>query len=1093
MSLRLSLAMVLAALAVSGRAATPPDNAGAAGAEKGAALARRILQETGVKGGLVAVIGCDDAALVAELRAGDAWVVHALDIDPAKVAAARAEIAGRGVYGPVSVERRADPARLPYADNLVNLVVAGDPAIAPMPEILRVLAPGGVAWVGGRRTVKPRPADIDEWTHFLHDAGNNAVAADERVGPPRAMQWMAPPLWLRSHETPSGFEAMVAGGGRVVYLLDEGLVGITDQRLPERWSLVCRDAFNGTLLWKRPVGPWGWPEWAADRFEGKDWTTITGGRTVVPDENHRRVVVQGDRLYVTLGYRAPLTILDAATGTTLATVEGTEPVRQIVAADGVVLAYSKTGDDAPARRKGKAQAEDGGGVLTAVDGAKGAVLWRKELGTLRGLSLAIGGGRVIYDAGPGLAAADLRTGRELWKASGPARGAQTLVVKDGVIVLRAGKGVEALDAATGGRLWRKETEFGEAVFGTDLFVVDGTVWPGMFHVEKDRSPGGRRSAHVLAVGFDLRTGEERKRIFAPDLLSPEHHHRCYRNKATDRYLIASMEGAEFLDLRGAAHVQNNFVRGSCRMGMVPCNGFLYVPPDQCFCQPGAKQLGFTALAPAEAAAAVTPVPDAQRIEKGPAYGEGAGGPSGDDPADWPTYRRDAARHGATATPVGTDVSERWRAKIGGRLTQPVCAGGRVYAAAVDAHTLHAFDAATGAPAWTFVAGGRIDSPPTVSGGRVLLGSADGRVYCLRATDGALAWSFLAAPADRRIGCFNQVESAWPVHGSVLVHDGVAYATAGRSTYLDGGIRVWGLDPATGRIVHRTTLSGPFPDGTNLVRDVAFYVRGANSDVLVAEGGFLYMRHKRLTASLEEKDYPDLSSKGEADVGLHVFSTAGLLDGSWYNRAFWMYAKRWPGFQLANQAPKSGQILAVGETATYAVQPFVRRNVHSPMFFPGKDGYLLYADRNGNEPQIVGEEGSRPPVEWLPQSEYERGGGRSPEKLGNPAFGLDKMTGYTRAEPPLWKAWIPVRIRAMVKAGDALFAAGPPDEFDEKDPYAAFEGRKGAKLVTFAANDGKQLAELALDAAPVFDGLIAARGALYLAAEDGTLRCLGPAR
>jgi outer membrane protein assembly factor BamB len=413
-------------------------------------------------------------------------------------------------------------------------------------------------------------------------------------------------------------------------------------------------------------------------------------------------------------------------------------------------------------------------------------------------------------------------------------------------------------------------------------------------------------------------------------------------------------------------------------------------------------------------------------------------------------------------------------------------------AATDAHTLHAFDAATGAPAWTFVAGGRIDSPPTVQGGRVLFGSADGRVYCLRATDGALAWSFLAAPADRRIGCFDQLESAWPVHGSVLVHGGVAYATAGRSTYLDGGIRVWGLDPATGRILHHATLSGPFPDGTNFVRDVAFYIRGANSDVLVAEGGHLYMRHKRLTSALEAKDYPDLSSKGEADVGLHVFSTAGLLDGSWYNRAFWMYAKRWPGFQLAIQAPKSGQLLAVDATATYAVQPFVRRNVHSPMFFPGKEGYLLYADRNGNEPQIVGEEGSRPPVEWLPQSSYERGGGRAAEHFGNPAFGLDKMTGYTRAEPPLWKTWIPVRVRAMVKAGDALFAAGPPDEFDAKDPYAAFEGRKGAKLVTVDAKDGRQLAELALDAPPVFDGLVAARGRLYLSAEDGTLRCLGAA-
>ena len=46
------------------------------------------------------------------------------------------------------------------------------------------------------------------------------------------------------------------------------------------------------------------------------------------------------------------------------------------------------------------------------------------------------------------------------------------------------------------------------------------------------------------------------------------------------------------------------------------------------------------------------------------------------------------------------------------------------------------------------------------------------------------------------------------------------------------------------------------------------------------------------------------------------------------------AQRWPGFQLANQAPKTGQLLVVDDEKTYAVRVFYRRNVHSPMFFPG---------------------------------------------------------------------------------------------------------------------------------------------------------------
>jgi hypothetical protein len=372
---------------------------------------------------------------------------------------------------------------------------------------------------------------------------------------------------------------------------------------------------------------------------------------------------------------------------------------------------------------------------------------------------------------------------------------------------------------------------------------------------------------------------------------------------------------------------------------------------------------------------------------------------------------------------------------------------------------------------------------------VLFGSKDGYVYCLRASDSQLVWRFLAAPTDKRIACFDQVESTWPVHGSILVDNDEAYFSAGRSTYLDGGIRVYGLEQATGKILHKGILEGPNPfmEGE---RDVAFFILGANSDVLVSEGGYLYMRQKKMTPELKEIEVDVLSSKGAQDVGLHIFSTSGLLDGSWYNRTFWMYSKRWPGFQLANQASKTGQLLVVDDKKTYAVRVFYRRNVHSTMFFPGREGYLLFADLNTNEPQIVGEQGSREPVRWLPQSDYSRARGKEMRKLESEAFGLDKMIGYTRAEPPVWMQWLPVRIRAMVKAGDILFVAGAPDVFDPKDPYAAFEARKGAKVVAISASDGKKLADYDIDSPPVFDGMIAANGRLYITTQTGRVLCMG---
>jgi len=949
---------------------------------------------------------------------------------------------------------------------------------------MRVLTPGGTACVRRgntwERTVKARPDNIDEWSHFLHDAGNNAVAKDTVVGPPESLQWLAPPLWLRSHETPSGIQSPVSSGGRLFYFFDEGLIGIIDERLPDRWSLVCRDAFNGRLLWKRPLKAWGWREWSLERWQGKDWTKLRSARTDVPAENQRRIVADGDRLYTTLSYLSPMSILDAATGKTIATVDETQNTAEILVSDGVAVAYTRGDAD------GGGGENTGGPGLVAVNGRTSKVLWKRQIGQIRSLTLVIDNGRIVYISGKDMVARDLKNGRELWTIQPRLTTPRTLLTVDDVVVMQGGKLAAAYDATNGKLLWQKTNlpSIGGGE-GDDLFVVNGLVWRGIVNVDDNGKPT-RKSPNALVVGWDLRSGKEKKRIQVNRLRSPEHHHRCYRNKATSRYLISSYEGAEFLDFQADNHSQNNWLRGACRYGMLPANGMLYVPPDQCFCQPGAKLLGCVALR-AKSEAAAKEVSDDRRLAKGPAYGAAVSARS-NPRHDWPTFRHDPARSGATPSRVPSKVKVAWRAMLSGRLTAPVAAGGKVFVARPDAHTVYALDMATGKEVWRFIANGRIDSPPTIYRGMVLFGSADGRVYCLRASDGRLAWRFLAAPSDRRIASYDQIESSWPVHGSVLVHNDTAYVAAGRSTYLDGGIRLYALEPTTGKLLHKGLLEGPnpFKEGE---RDVAFYVLGANSDVLVSEGGFIYMRQKKLTPQLDEVDVKVLSSKGAQDVGLHVFSTAGLLDGSNYNRTFWMYSKRWPGFQLANQAPKTGQLLVVDDEKTYGVREFYRRNVHSLMFFPGREGYLLFADLNTNEPQIVGEEGSRTPVKWLPQSDYSRARGSQVRKLESQAFGLDKMIGYTRAEPPVWKQWLKVRIRAMTKAGDTVFVAGAPDVFEANDPYAGFEDRKGARLVAVSAEDGAVLSETPLGFPPVFDGMIAASGRLFASLRDGSVVCL----
>jgi outer membrane protein assembly factor BamB len=148
--------------------------------------------------------------------------------------------------------------------------------------------------------------------------------------------------------------------------------------------------------------------------------------------------------------------------------------------------------------------------------------------------------------------------------------------------------------------------------------------------------------------------------------------------------------------------------------------------------------------------------------------------------------------------------------LGGKLTAPVIGGGTVFVARTDTHTVYALDAASGQIQWSFTAGGTVDSPPTLDGGRVLFGSADGYVYCLRAGDGQLAWRFRAAPMDQRLMAFEQLQSVWPVHGSVLVQGGAVWAVAGRSAFLDGGLRLIRLNPASGRLLSETVLDDRDP-------------------------------------------------------------------------------------------------------------------------------------------------------------------------------------------------------------------------------------------------------------------------------------------
>ena len=400
------------------------------------------------------------------------------------------------------------------------------------------------------------------------------------------------------------------------------------------------------------------------------------------------------------------------------------------------------------------------------------------------------------------------------------------------------------------------------------------------------------------------------------IFKTHHHHRCYRDKATVNYILSSRRGTEFIDLSGGVHTVDNWVRGTCHMGMMPANGLLYAPPHPCQCYIEEKINGFHALS---AGPAIPPARPAKPVlVRGPAFGRVAVVKAEAD--DWPTFRHDAGRSGSVATSLPRPLRRRWRVREGLTPTAPVAVGDRVFLAFRDEHAVVCLDAADGRLVWRFVTEARVDSPPTWFRGAVYVGCRDGWVYCLRASDGVLSWKFRAAPSSRRMAAFGQIESLWPVPGSVMPLNGLIYCAAGRTSELDGGIYLYALDPATGEVRHSHNMHGPFYTSKNIENN---YQRpmGSLNDILMYDGNRITMQLTCFDTALK----PIRAQLAEQIPG-------GFLDDTYFKRVPWRVGKDY------------GRLFVKDHGTVYLVHMFdsLRGLDPSVYFVPGRQGYLLFA-------------------------------------------------------------------------------------------------------------------------------------------------------
>lgn len=210
-------------------------------------------------------------------------------------------------------------------------------------------------------------------------------------------------------------------------------------------------------------------------------------------------------------------------------------------------------------------------------------------------------------------------------------------------------------------------------------------------------------------------------------------------------------------------------------------------------------------------------------------------------ADWPTYRHDIARTGATSESLPAPLALDWvyvpthpprpawpRPAIRPRegweqrhrvifddAFQVAAVGDTVYFGSSADNKVYALDAATGKQRWAFFTGGPVRLAPTVSGNRVLVGSDDGFVYCLGAGDGKVLWKVRGGPKDEKLLGHGKMISRWPIRTGVLVDEGIAYFGAGifphenvflHAVRVSDGSPVWKNDTISQESANRDDLS-----------------------------------------------------------------------------------------------------------------------------------------------------------------------------------------------------------------------------------------------------------------------------------------------
>lgn len=763
---------------------------------------KTVLESTPLQRGVVAVIGLPDSgpSFVTDLAGTRELTVYFQSdnrdhVAAVQQAAEKAKQLGRSVFAATG-----NPESLHLSHNTADIVIV-DGSVADRTsdaEVLRIMNPNALGFIGDRRITKPEPEGTDDWSHPYHGPDNNPQSNDQLVRGHFQTQFIATPKFSPMPEQ------SVVSGGRIYKAMGH----IAHKANQNEWlnTLLCINAYNGSIQWRRDL---------SEGFLIHRNTMVAAPDALYMGDHESCKVIDGVTGKVRREITIPESIADGPTWKWMAMQDdvlyglvGNPEVKvETMRSDRPGLGHWPWGMWKGHDYKDPRTAFGYGRTIVAINRHTGEVLWHyRDDEFLDARAICMKNGRIFcFSAERFLACVDAKTGKLLWKNSdkdllaaiGPNERAQHYITGYATTcymkcsdrhIFFAGpqrKQMVVASAEDGSLQWTNEVGNLQLVLRDDAIFAAGPQNTSGMQLDYDTG--------TVIASFPARRA-------------------CTRaTGCADSIFFRATGGTVRLmtDDNRAEHIAP--MRPPCQDGVLVSNGHLYWGPWMCGCQLslygniGLRPVGNETINRSDNASleqqSLTVCSDLQVDED-----------INISPADWPAYRSGSSRSDQSAAAIPPSVQLAWaRNVVSGELpTAPIAAGGLIFVADRTG-IVRCFDS-TGTEQWKAFTDGPIYYPPSVANDRLFVGCADGRVYAFAAMTGRLIWTYRVAPQDRRIPVFGKLVSRWPVAGGVAVHNKTVYAAAG-ITHYDGTYLV-ALDSETGQLKARNDGSGVLSEAVN---------------------------------------------------------------------------------------------------------------------------------------------------------------------------------------------------------------------------------------------------------------------------------------